>query len=395
LADWLDSKPEIRTHEQYLEMLAEQREKSGVSDWAARAYLEAAARVRTHHVLKRELGYYDKALALLGEHDYGRRLDALLRTGELLEGLDRAEDALDRYREALMLAFRLDRHASWVPARLAATRLLAKLGLTDESMTHLESQIPPAPEFTIDVVESTSNPAMVAAPEVAAPEASPIAAGAPREESMSVDVAVPAAAASVAEEGASPIAVADAGTTNETAPYIFPAAAAYEIAGGEIAAAAAEPPRQPILPREPVTSRGPGPEHSPTSGSISSSRVTRPDAEDPPSAAYRSEPRIPIEAPVDAPVGATEPSGPLAKPRVFEDEITAVGKVDLDAITAVGIVHFPPDGPAADPAALAPIPSPNPSDPGTEATSRGDLTLVPEPGIAMAAAGTNGDPQTT
>jgi hypothetical protein len=130
------------------------------------------------------------------------------------------------------------------------------------------------------------------------------------------------------------------------------------------------------------------------SAAASSSRVTWPDAEDPPSAAYRSEPRIPIVAPVDAPVGAAA-SGPIAKPRVFEDEITAVGKVDLDAITAVGIVHFPPDGPAADPADVAPIPSPNPSDPGTEATSRGDLTLVPEPGIAMAAAGTNGDPQTT
>jgi tetratricopeptide (TPR) repeat protein len=397
LADWLDSKPEIRTHEQYLEMLAEQREKSGISDWAARAYLEAAARVRTQHVLKRELGYYEKALALLGEHDYGRRLDALLRTGELLEGLDRAEDALDRYREALMLAFRLDRHASWVPARLAATRLLAKLGLTDESMTHLESQIPPAPEFTIDVVESTSNPAMVAAPEVEVPAtaAAPTAAATPREESGSVEVAVPAAAAFLAEDDASQIAAADAGTTNETAPYAFPAAAAYEIAGGEIAAAAAEPPRQPILPREPVTSRGPGPEYAPMSGAVSSSRVTRPDAEDPPSAAYRSEPRIPIVEPVDPLVAAAEPSGPVAKPRGFEDEITAVGKVDLDAITAVGIVHFPPDGPAADPAPLAPIPSPNPSDPGTEATSHGDLTLVPEPGIAMAAAATNGDPHTT
>jgi hypothetical protein len=163
LADWLDSKPEIRTHEQYLEMLAEQREKSGISDWAARAYLEAAGRARAHNVVKRELGYYDKALALLGEHDYGRRLDALLRIGELLEGLDRPEDALDRYREALVLAFRLDRRASWVAARLAATRLLARLGLTDESMTHLESQIPAPAEVTIDVVVASSKPEMLAA----------------------------------------------------------------------------------------------------------------------------------------------------------------------------------------------------------------------------------------
>jgi hypothetical protein len=164
LADWLDSKPEIRTHEQYLEMLAEQREKSGIADWAARAYLEAAGRARSHSAWKRELVYCEKALSLLGEHDYGRRLDALLRTGELLEGFDRAEAALERYRSALVLSFRLDRRASWVAARLAATRSLAKLGLSDESMTHLDSQIPPEPEVTIDVVESSSTPAMVAAP---------------------------------------------------------------------------------------------------------------------------------------------------------------------------------------------------------------------------------------
>jgi tetratricopeptide (TPR) repeat protein len=173
LADWLDSKPEIRTHEQYLEMLAEQREKSGISDWAARAYLEAAGRARAHNLTKRELSYYQKALTLLGEHDYGRRLDALLRIGELLEGLDRLEDALLRYREALMLAFRLDRRASWVAARLAATRLLAKLGLTDESMTHLESQIPPPPEVTIDVFDSTSNPVIAAAVAEPLAEAAP------------------------------------------------------------------------------------------------------------------------------------------------------------------------------------------------------------------------------
>jgi hypothetical protein len=87
----------------------------------------------------------------------------MLRIGELLEGLDRPEEALDRYREALVLAFRLDRRASWVAARLAATRLLARFGLTDESMTHLESQIPPPAEVTIDVVVASSKPEMLAA----------------------------------------------------------------------------------------------------------------------------------------------------------------------------------------------------------------------------------------
>jgi hypothetical protein len=214
LADWLDSKPEIRTHEQYLEMLAEQREKSGIADWAARAYLEAAGRARAHSAWKRELLYCEKALSLLGEHDYGRRLDALLRTGELLEWLDRAEDALERYRTALVLAFRLDRRAAWVAARLAATRLLAKLGLSDESMTHLESQIPPEPEVTIDVVDSSSTPGSVA--EVAAPVPSaPISSSQP---TWPEPLAAPAAAMTiVAEIAALPAVAAELLTTSPVA----------------------------------------------------------------------------------------------------------------------------------------------------------------------------------
>jgi tetratricopeptide (TPR) repeat protein len=300
LADWLDSKPEIRDHEQYLEMLAEQREKSGISDWAARAYLEAAGRARAHNVVKRELGYYDKALALLGEHDFGRRLDALLRIGELLEGLGRAEEALDRYREALVLAFRLDRRPAWVAARLAATRLLATLGLTDESMTHLESQIPPAPELTIDVVESSSNPAMVAA---------------------------------------------------DPAPL----------------------PDQATVPVEPVTARGgsfPDPA-APVSGGVSSSRATWPDPMMvPPSMAFPSERSV--SAAEAAPVSAAPASGAGAAP------------IALPPVAA-------PDSALVDPLAAGAT-SPNPSDPGTE--SNPQLDLVPEPGIGMAAAGSD-DPRTT
>ncbi|HMI84637.1 MAG TPA: AAA family ATPase [Polyangiaceae bacterium] len=279
LADWLDSKAEIRTHEQYLEMLAEQREKSGIADWAARAYLEAAGRARAHNVVKRELSYYFKALTLLGEHDFGRRLDALLRIGELLEGLDRAEDALDRYKEALVLAFRLDRHASWVVARLAATRLLAKLGLTDESMTHLESQIPPAPEFTIDVVESSSNPAMVAA--------------------VAVDPAEPLIAASRAS---------------------YPSNAELQM---------------------------------PTADA----------------------------APLGAETGTTEGGDP-SSPEIDFSASAAVAPIALPPVVA-------PDSALVE-QLVAPV-SPNPSDPGTELSDTPRLALVPEPGIAMAAAASDGN----
>jgi len=305
LADWLDSKPEIRTHEQYLEMLAEQREKSGISDWAARAYLEAADRAHGHNRVKRELGYYHKAIALLGDHDYGRRLDALLRIGHLLEALDRPDDALERYREALVLAFRLDRRPAWVTARLAATRLLAKLGLTDESMTHL-SQIPPPPEITIDVVESTSEPAMVAA------------APAP--------------------------------------PADRPAESATAKAGSAADLAA------------------------PLSGGVSSSRVTWPDPTVvPPSSVHPSDPSLPI---ADA--------GPLiAAPSSPEFDVADGAAVAPIALPPVAT----PDSALIEP--LATPVSPNPSDPGAESTEPPRIDLVPEPGIAMAAASSDAEARST
>jgi predicted ATPase len=130
LADWLDCQPETSSHEEYLETLAEQREKSGSRDGAASSYLEAAARARAHASHKRELAYYEKALALLGEDHPGRRLDALLRLGELHEMLDKPEAALDCYRSAFVLAFRLNRRSAGRASQFATTRLLAKLGRT-------------------------------------------------------------------------------------------------------------------------------------------------------------------------------------------------------------------------------------------------------------------------
>jgi hypothetical protein len=338
LADWLESKPEIRTHEQYLEMLAEQREKSGIADWAARAYLEAAGRARAHNVVKRELGYYEKALALLGEHDYGRRLDALLRIGDLLEGLDRAEEALARYREALILAFRLDRRAAWVAARLATTRLLAKLGLSDESMTHLDSVIPPEPEVTIDFDETASNPEITVAP------------------------------------------VAVAGVVSETAEP-------------NAASAVEHSPAQPTVPTEPVTARGfpDGLVSGPLSGQVSSSRVTWPDAmAAPPSAAFPSSPDITISDSViaaAAPISAERsslPSSPEMEgvPSRTPIPIAATTDASGEPITAVVMVN---------PEDLA-MSSPNPSDPGTDASLQGELTLVPEPGIGMAASAGDSEP---
>jgi hypothetical protein len=132
LADWLDSQPETRSHEEYLELLADQREKAGAQESAASAFLEAAGQARAHGSPKRELAYYEKALALL-EDGHSRRLTALLRASELLEQLDKPEAAFERYREAAAVAFRLNRRRLWEAAHLAMSRVQEKLDAIEEA----------------------------------------------------------------------------------------------------------------------------------------------------------------------------------------------------------------------------------------------------------------------
>ncbi|HKQ71625.1 MAG TPA: AAA family ATPase [Polyangiaceae bacterium] len=132
LADWLDGHYEIRSHEEFLELLGEQREKSGASELAALAYLEAAYLARGHASTKRELAYCEKAILLLGEHSSSRRLDVLVRAGEILEKLDRPEAALERFREASAVAYRLDRVGPLATSRAAVQRLAAKVKASEE-----------------------------------------------------------------------------------------------------------------------------------------------------------------------------------------------------------------------------------------------------------------------
>jgi phosphoglycolate phosphatase-like HAD superfamily hydrolase len=123
IADWLDAQSETRTHEEYLELLAEQRHKSGAVDRAAVAYLEAAECAASHRSPKRELVCLEKALALLPDDSGARRLGPLVRSAELLEQHGSSDNAIDRYREASVLAYRLDRRAAGTKSEKAARAL--------------------------------------------------------------------------------------------------------------------------------------------------------------------------------------------------------------------------------------------------------------------------------
>jgi phosphoglycolate phosphatase-like HAD superfamily hydrolase len=139
IADWLDGQAETRTHEEYLELLAEQRNKAGEIDGAAMAYREAAECARSHRSAKRELVCLDKALALLPDHGGARRLDLLLRSSALLERQGAIDTAVDRYREASVLAYRLDRRDEGTRAERAARAL--ELGRVDSVVFDLDGTL--------------------------------------------------------------------------------------------------------------------------------------------------------------------------------------------------------------------------------------------------------------
>jgi phosphoglycolate phosphatase-like HAD superfamily hydrolase len=139
IADWLEGQPETRTHEEYLELLAEQRKLSGALDRAAATYLEAAACARAHQSPRRELVCLDKALVLLPDDDQALRLDPLLRSAELLEQYKTFDTAIDRYREASILAYRLDRRAEGAKADRAGRTL--RLGRVDSIVFDLDGTL--------------------------------------------------------------------------------------------------------------------------------------------------------------------------------------------------------------------------------------------------------------
>jgi hypothetical protein len=100
----------------------------------------------------------------------------------------------------------------------------------------------------------------------------------------------------------------------------------------------------------------------------------------PPSNVYPSDPSLPI-ADAGPPLGA--PSSP---------------EIDVADGAAAAPIALPPvatlDSALIEPPAATPV-SPNPSDPGAESTEPPRIDLVPEPGIAMAAASSDGEARST
>lgn len=144
IADWLSFKPHLRTHEEYLGMLARHREQAGLLVQAATAYLDAAHLARERYANGKAAEFYAKGIALLrggAEGSTEQYLQALHHYGDILQVLGRNDEALDSFNEMLVRAYRLNLHAKGGAAHGRIGRLFRETGRLDEAQVHLDAAL--------------------------------------------------------------------------------------------------------------------------------------------------------------------------------------------------------------------------------------------------------------
>ena len=145
VGDWLSFKDYVRTHEEYVAMLARHREKAGSKWQAAGAYLEAADVARSRYANAKAAEYYATGLALLdevgAEADPNARLLALHHYGDVLQALGRTEDALKAFREMLGRSYKLDQRTKGGAAHGRIGRLYRDTGQLEDASKHLDAAL--------------------------------------------------------------------------------------------------------------------------------------------------------------------------------------------------------------------------------------------------------------
>jgi tetratricopeptide (TPR) repeat protein len=144
VADWLSFKPFVRSHEEYLGMLARHQEEAGLLAQAATTYLDAADLARDRYANAKAADYYTKGLSLLRDGVEGsteRQLRALHHYGDVLQVLGRNDEALDCFNEMLARAYRLDLRTKGGAAHGRIGRLYRETGRLDEAEIHLEAAL--------------------------------------------------------------------------------------------------------------------------------------------------------------------------------------------------------------------------------------------------------------
>jgi tetratricopeptide (TPR) repeat protein len=139
IADFLSHREGVREHEETCAMLAQHLERAGSRTRAGMAYLDAGDRARVTYAARKACEHYQRGLALIGDSDAERRMDALHNLGDCYVLLGKTDEALQAFREMLSLAFRLDRRAKGGAAHNRLGRLFRDSGSFEVARKHLDA----------------------------------------------------------------------------------------------------------------------------------------------------------------------------------------------------------------------------------------------------------------
>jgi tetratricopeptide (TPR) repeat protein len=144
ISDYLSFKEHVKTHEEYVGMLARHLEKAGNFVRAAQSYLQAADVARERYANAKAAEYYVKGLTLLragAESSADGRIRALHHYGDVLQALGRNDEALNVFRDMLTDAFKLDLRAKGGAAHSRIGRLFRETGRLDDASHHLNAAL--------------------------------------------------------------------------------------------------------------------------------------------------------------------------------------------------------------------------------------------------------------
>lgn len=141
IADWLEFRTGVRSHEEHVSALALHREKAGARTRAALTWIEAGDVARARYANKQAADCYAKGLELLDEDDARARLEALHHFGDVLCLVGQFDEALPQFSAMRDLAYMLDLKAKAGAAHNRIGRLFRETGRLDEAGQHLTTAL--------------------------------------------------------------------------------------------------------------------------------------------------------------------------------------------------------------------------------------------------------------
>jgi predicted ATPase len=138
IADWLEFRTGVRSHEEHVATLAWHREKAGATSRAAITWIEAGDIARARYANAKAAECYAKGLELLADDDARARLNALHHYGDVLCQLGQYDAGLAQFNAMQALAYSLDLKAKAGAAHNRIGRLYRESGRLDEAVRHLQ-----------------------------------------------------------------------------------------------------------------------------------------------------------------------------------------------------------------------------------------------------------------